>query len=211
MGANNRVSLIARLLAVFLFLQSNEGPVLDIPTKYLWLSLAPIIVALFAGGFITKFKTPFLEVNGDLNKLRYVTADNGPVSDPPQTNGDWRLSRAKEYERSNNLVLVHEYKPSEQKGQVFDIFIYLIRHEKNSTKPKRVGFEEVEKVEFYFGSAWGHQVYTVTAENNVMLGVRTHAYGTFLATCRITFKDPNKAPEIVYRYIDFEMAAKPKA
>jgi len=209
----HRVLIIASitsllLMATFLVLQSRNGPILEMPTKYLWVSLAPAIIGLFAGGYITKIETPILKVSNDVTNLPEAKRTNNEPAEPEPAAGDWRKSRDSEYGRTSGLVLAHEYKPSDRDGQKFDIFIYLVRHAKNTTKPPKTGFDDVEKVEFYFGGSWGHRVFTVDTAQHEMLGVRTHAFGTFLATCRITFKDPNKDPEIVYRYIDFEMAAK---
>lgn len=45
------------------------------------------------------------------------------------------------YENNRNLFLTHLVRPSDERGQKYDIFIYLIRHREN-------GFEDVEFVIF---------------------------------------------------------------
>jgi len=57
----------------------------------------------------------------------------------------------------------------------------------------------------FFGESWGNKVFTVSDDGG-FFGVRTHAWGTFLAACRITFKDKSKSAVTLYRYIDFSMA-----
>ncbi len=194
------------LLLLFMFLQSHSGPALDTPSRYLWVSLVPVLVGLFAGGYITKFETPILKVSNDVTNLPEAKRDGDVPKEQEPSAGDWRTLRAEEYSRTSGLALAHEYRPSEREGQLFDTFIYLIRHTKNSATPPKTGFEEVHKAEFYLGEAWGHRVFTVEEASENMVGIRTHAYGTFLATCRITFLDPSRQPEVVHRYIDFEMA-----
>src|SRR5262249_32002912 len=52
---------------------------------------------------------------------------------------------------------------------------------------------------------WGNEIFTIPNSGG-LLGVRTHAWGTFLATCRLTFTDSARPPIVLHRYIDFEMA-----
>ena len=65
--------------------------------------------------------------------------------------------------------------------------------------------EEIESAEFFFGPAWGDRVFPVANEGG-MIGIRTSAWGPFLATCQLTFKDKSHSPVILHRYVDFEMA-----
>jgi hypothetical protein len=101
--------------------------------------------------------------------------------------------------------LVHVYKPSPTRPHWYDAFIYLVRHQKDSATPVKMGLSDVKKAEFYFGASWGHAVFPVENTGNNIIGVRTQAYGTFLATCRVTFSDSKQYQIIIYRYIDFEM------
>lgn len=193
------------MLVIFMVLQAQNGSILDLSMKWLWVSLVPVGIALFVGNFISSIKTPLLSVSGTANKLPTIGESEAIiVSGKHSDNSVWTDFRASTYSEANGLVLTHEYRPSKEKGQEFDIFIYLIRHTKNSTKPPSQGFDDVDRVEFYFGDAWDNQIFTVKNDGGT-LGVRTHAYGTFLAICRIHFKDGRK-PALVYRYIDFEMA-----
>lgn len=103
--------------------------------------------------------------------------------------------REKIYLDSRYLFLVHVLSPSQKKGQVFDIFIYIKRH-----RDEDIG--DVAKAEFYFGRSWGNRIFEGTREGNV-IGVSTSAYGPFLCTCFVTFTDGHRAT--LYRYVDFEM------
>jgi hypothetical protein len=65
--------------------------------------------------------------------------------------------------------------------------------------------------EFFFGESWGNQRFTVNnsswlGQRRGVIGVRVHAWGTFLAACRITFTDQSEV--VLYRFIDFFMALK---
>ncbi|MCK5601460.1 hypothetical protein KAR91_06320 [Candidatus Pacearchaeota archaeon] len=48
------ISLI--LLVVFLWLQKTESKLLQLPSQWLAITVLPILIALFVGGFITRFK-----------------------------------------------------------------------------------------------------------------------------------------------------------
>lgn len=126
-----------------------------------------------------------------------------------QAAASWQRQREEEYERSQGLFLVHVYKPSDQQGQEVYVFIYLVKHVKGTVYPLRIGISKMKQAEFYFGGAWGHQIFTVVNTGGNILGVRAHAYGTFLATCRVTFVDSENEPIIVHRYINCEMFGKP--
>jgi hypothetical protein len=80
-------------------------------------------------------------------------------------------------------------------GQRYDVFIYLLQHGGGSVS-------NVKKAEFFFGNNWGNKIFEGSREGDV-IGVRTSAYGSFLCTCLVTFKDGYQAS--LYRYIDFEM------
>ncbi len=99
------------------------------------------------------------------------------------------------YEKFRRVFIVHVLTPSEQPGQEYDIFIYLMRHNSDS-------IDDVEKAEFFFGKSWRNDIFKGQREGN-LIGVRTSAYGSFLATCRVTFDDGYQVS--LYRYIDLEM------
>jgi len=73
--------------------------------------------------------------------------------------------------------------------------VYLIRHKSNN-------FEDVSYAEFFFGHYWGNEVFREEPRDG-LIGVSTSAYGPFLCTCRVAFKDGHSAD--LNRYIDFEM------
>jgi hypothetical protein len=100
-------------------------------------------------------------------------------------------------------MLAHLYRPSSEPGQKFDISIFVVRHQKGTLVPPQENLDELESAEFFFGDSWGNKVFPVKGVNG-FFGVRTHAWGTFLASCRISFKD-NRQPVVLLRYIDFSM------
>src|SRR5205823_3429544 len=117
---------------------------------------------------------------------------------------DWRRRRAEEYTRVDGYMLTHVYRRSEVPDQTFDIFLFLVRHRKGTDGPPLKDFKEIAQADFFFGESWGNKVFTVVNSGGV-IGVRTHAWGTFLATCRITFRDQHREPIILHRYVDFHM------
>jgi hypothetical protein len=88
---------------------------------------------------------------------------------------------------------------------LYDVTVFLMRHVRGAQPNQTERFEDVEKAEFFFGESWGNQVFTARNEGS-FVGVSTSAWGTFLATCRVTFRDAKNAPVILHRYVDFEMA-----
>ncbi|AOJ65422.1 hypothetical protein WJ32_23350 [Burkholderia ubonensis] len=117
---------------------------------------------------------------------------------------DWRQERVKEYKRVDRYALVHVYRPSTLPNQKYDIFLFVVRHQKGTDGPPQRQFNEIAKAEFYFGESWGNEIFPVENTGS-MIGVRTHAWGTFLACCRLTFKDTTREPIILFRYVDFHM------
>lgn len=113
-------------------------------------------------------------------------------------------ARADEYERVHGYMLAHVYKHARSRGQEFSVFIFLVRHEKGTSGPPRKHFEEIDRLEFFLGDSWNNQIFAV-ANTGGVLGVRTEAWGTFLATCRVLFRDSSREPLILHRYIDFHM------
>ena len=198
------------MLAVFMILQGRTGSALNLKLRWLWVALAPVVVGLFVGKHIDGISAGAdgLSVSAGAQALPSTDdSDRISVSSILETqHGDWTDTREAIYDNTNDLMLAHEYRRSQEPGQVFDIFIYLVRHESNTTEPATFGFDEVDYVEFYFGDGWDNQVFTVKNTGG-SLGIRTHAFGVFLAICRINFKD-GRDPEVIYRYIDFEMAKK---
>jgi len=71
------------------------------------------------------------------------------------------------------------------------------------------GLDKIAKAEFFFRESWGYQRFTVNnsswlGQRRGVIGVRVHAWGTFLAACRITFNDQSEV--VLYRFVDFFMA-----
>lgn len=129
-----------------------------------------------------------------------AAADAGDIdlSSPNElrTIEEWNKHRQGIYDRNRKLFLVHVISPSKTKGQLFDIYIYLKRHQATT-------LTDVDHAEFFLGKYWGNKVFYVQSENDY-IGIATSAYGSFLCDCRVTFKDGYQI--YISRYIDLEMA-----
>lgn len=197
------------LLVVFLVLQGTAASLLQVPSQWLWVALVPVVACLVAGGYIGKFKASGsgiefeARVPPEVKGVAEVTP--GAKAIAASAAAPWQSERKAEYDRTGGLFLVHVYKPSAQPGQKYDVFVYLVRHQVDSIHPVKIGLPEIRQVEYYFGPAWGNQVFTVVNTGSNVLGFRTHAYGTFLATARVTLTDTSKQPFILHRYLDCEM------
>lgn len=108
---------------------------------------------------------------------------------------EWSKARIDIYSRNRGCFITHVLRPSNDEGQMYEISIYLIRH-------KSEDYNDILKTEFFFGHYWGNKVFEGTKIGK-LIGVKTSAYGPFLALCKITFKDG--ASVLLNKYIDFEM------
>ncbi|MBI1906384.1 MAG: hypothetical protein HYS20_09155 [Rhodocyclales bacterium] len=139
----------------------------------------------------------FLETaKPELDRLEFASPSANGVSGVTATTAeDWISTRTDIYKQNHGFFIAHVLEPSRSEGQEYDIFIYLIRH-----KSKEYG--DVEKAEFFFGQYWHNKVY-VGSKVGDLIGVKTTAYGPFLALCRVTLKDGSSV--MLSKYIDFEM------
>lgn len=137
-------------------------------------------------------KAGFFELGEQFEGLDRVEPSNKPA---PADKSQWAEERDKIYQENDGFFLVHAIEPSYEAGQLYDIFIYLVRHKSDA-------LEDVEYAEFFLGAYWDNNVYRETLKDG-MIGISTSAYGPFLCTCRVYLK--NGKTGFVYRYIDFEM------
>lgn len=103
-------------------------------------------------------------------------------------------------ENNDNLFLVHFCERSKDPEEKYDVTIFLMRHMWNEDNQTR-GFSDVDKAYFYFGKGWEDKVFQVVNRGE-FVGVEVSAWGRFLATCLVTFKD-EKQPRVLHRYIDW--------
>ncbi len=134
---------------------------------------------------------PF-ELGEDVKALERVEQAHSPS---PPTQDDWSKERDGIYQANSGLFIAHVIEPSAEAGQLYDIFIYLVRH-------KSTMLDDIESAEFFFGAYWNNQVFRETKKNG-LIGISTTAYGPFLCTCRVKMR----SGQIIrlHRYIDFEM------
>lgn len=114
---------------------------------------------------------------------------------------EWNEHRYGKYKASRDLFLVHSLAPSSDPKQVFDIFIYLQRH--NSAD-----LSDVKEAEFFLGRYWKDQVFRAPNKGKA-LGIAVSAYGEFLCVCRVKFKNGDTA--LLERYINFSEYARADA
>jgi hypothetical protein len=210
------------LLVLFGWMQASKSPAMELKAQWLWIAVLPILIVLITGKYIGKFKGPGIEfeqykTDPQMLLLPYA-APPGPSeslethrsvekeASTSLSNTSWTAERNSKYELTDRLFLAHVYEPSTRPNQKYDITVFLIRHRQGPAPNQREGFSEVEKLELYFGPSWNDAIFTAL-NNGGLIGVRTSAWGTFLATGRVIFKD-GRPPLILHRYVDFEMAPK---
>jgi hypothetical protein len=136
-----------------------------------------------------------------LQKIKRVPTDGSPSSEhrppswSPATTEEWSKLRDGMYANSRGFFVVHTLSPSNTPGQLFDINIYLLRHQSQDFSP-------IAAAEFFFGKYWHNRVFRVENEGGGPVGIGTAAYGPFLCVCRLHFTDGTNT--ILHRYIDFE-------
>ena len=157
--------------------------------RYIYLILDTTVERIRQG---SSFKAGPIEVGEVLSQLEYIPQNQ-------KTNGrkdcDREAERVSIYKGTCGIFLTHVISPSKTDGQVWDVFIYLIRH-------KSKDFSDVESASFFFGHMWGNKIYE-ERERGGIIGIKTSAYAPFLCTCDVTMLDGSIVK--LHRYIDFEM------
>ncbi len=214
--ARNPLGIIALFIVLiygFACLVAGASSHLDAPerTPIIWfMVLFPAVVLAAFVWLVSCHHTKLYAPSDYKDENHFIAAGKPDVSNlplaPPVETGrskyavagesdDLTVTRNGVYETSRGYFIAHILEPSRKDGQEYDIFIYLIRH-------KSRDYSDVKKAEFFFGHYWGNKIY-VGSKAEDYIGVRTSAYGPFLALCRITFKDG--ATVTINKYIDFEM------
>jgi pYEATS domain-containing protein involved in immunity len=128
-----------------------------------------------------------------------VTAVEGSRPD----NGEREKERNEYYGLSRRVMLVHTIARSHERVGWYDIRIFVIPHNRIEGKPEEmVSLAQVSRVEYYFGGAWGSQVFP-SQDRISNFAVALSAYGPFLATAKAIFNDGQHA--MLHRYVDIEM------
>src|SRR5208337_1388362 len=115
---------------------------------------------------------------------------------------EWTDARVGVYRDNRNIFLAHTIRPSQKRGQLYDIAIYLIPHRSNDPKHRRTDLSDIVEAEFFLGAYFDNKVFRVKNRGGV-IGITTSAYGPFLCTCRVSFVDGERL--MLNHYIDFEM------
>jgi hypothetical protein len=92
--------------------------------------------------------------------------------------------------------VTHILGPAKSPGQKYSVAIKVTPHGQRAQ-------EDVEAARFYFGRAWGHQVFEGRRGADGRFGITTEAHGAFLALCEIEFTNGERI--LVDHYCDFEM------
>lgn len=132
-----------------------------------------------------------------------VAIDGNDYSREKASEAD-RSERDKLYNATRSLMLVHRIRPSEKKGQEFDISIFLVRKVSKDNTTAR--FNDVDYVEYYLGRWFGgkpHGSKFVVRTPDNGFAMTTSAFGSPLCVAKIHFHDGKVAE--TYRYLDFEM------
>ena len=104
------------------------------------------------------------------------------------------------YAQYRKLFVAHRLFPSQEPNQTYDIWIYIVAH--------KADLDNVERVEYFFGEAWGNEVF-VSGDRGKRFGVLASAYGSgFLCLAKIHLRNGESID--TWRYIDFEQGDRGK-
>ncbi len=107
------------------------------------------------------------------------------------------------YEKTRNVFLAHQIKPSVVPGMKYDVYIYLVGEPAGPND-----LDKVERARFYLGPDWGNAPFVCRSDGTSRIGIQTTAYGPVICSCVVDFKDSEngklRTVELT-RWIDFEM------
>ncbi len=119
---------------------------------------------------------------------------------PSQHEQSWEgieQERVATYQRNSGLFLVHDWRPSVERGQVADIAIRLLQHGDGALSQG-----EVKSVEYHLGPKFfDYPVIETDPRDDYRLDVS--AYGPMLCLARVHFHDASE-PLLLKRYVDFD-------
>lgn len=108
------------------------------------------------------------------------------------------IERNKVYKNTQGTFIAVQLFPAEDSNQVYDILMYVVRHKEKVSK--------IARVEYYFGSAWNHRVFT-SSDPKKRFAIVASAYGPFLCHARVHFKNGTHIE--TWRYVDFHTGILP--
>src|SRR3989338_3496465 len=112
------------------------------------------------------------------------------LSRASETTNEFEHRRVRQYEEQRGLFLIHEWRPSLQKGQVADIVIWLHQHGRG---PLTDG--KVERVEYQLGPKFFK--HPVTKRNaNESFRLEVSAYGPMLCLAKVYIKGEKEPIEL---------------
>lgn len=96
------------------------------------------------------------------------------------------------------MFLVHEWRPSEDPGQVADVVLYVRQH---PGPDELLTNAAIKSVEYHLGPKFSEKtIVKVDADDNFRLEMS--AYGPLLCLARVNFEDGHPAL-LIQRYVDF--------
>ena len=177
----------------------------------------PVVVLILFSWLVCKHHTKLYSPSDYKNEDNFIKSMRPEIANLPTPQGyqatpnqngqtvsmtteDWVNARDEIYKSNCNYFLAYILEPSINEKQKYDIFIYILLHK--DWGYENFQYEDIERAEFFFGKHWGNKIYVGSKSGNY-IGMRTSAYGPFLALCKITFKSGKCI--IINKYIDFEM------
>lgn len=153
-----------------------------------------LVLRVKTGAALKIFSLEFGPIRVSSNTL----PSGGSISAVKDLTDEWHARREQVYKDNGQVFIAHRLFPSEVKGQLYDVLIYLVPH-----RSRGASLRGIERVEYYFGGAWGNTIFG-TSDSGNRFGIVVSAYGSgFLCVAKVFYHD--RQPVETWRYVDFEM------
>jgi hypothetical protein len=168
------------VLIIFFVLKAYATNLVDLPSVYFLIALIPIGLGLIVGGYVSDLTAWDYKIT--FNVHHRVETDTMPV---PLSGaalgevslGNWDATGEYDgcYEGTAHYMLSHVYQPSTVPGQKFEVFIFVVRHQRGTKGGPRESLPEIATAEFCFGPGWSYAPFLVTRESGGHLLWSTNA------------------------------------
>jgi pYEATS domain-containing protein involved in immunity len=143
-----------------------------------------------------------IDTQGEEPPVRVIDTDTTPhpVVSLPSPMDETPQAFLRDYRRAvregqRDWYLTHILGPATSRGQKYSVAIKVTPH-KNPP-------ERVTAARFFFGRAWGYQVFNGKPGDDGRFGITTEAHGPFLVLCEVEFANGDRV--LLDHYCDFEM------
>jgi hypothetical protein len=203
-----RTAVTAAILLIIINVTASEAATAEPTTGtgavyYVWAGLALLILAIAFVAFSHATDMSNRAIKELRGRSYAAPPQTVPKSVPVYLRTDLSSDYDTEYSRTKHYMLSHTYTSSRVLGQAYEVYLFVVRHNRADRNPPSRELSEIKKAVFFLGPSWGNEEFPVEGTDNVF-SVRVNAWGTFFAACRIEFKDGTE-PVTIYAFSQTEL------